>query len=359
MRYLFVVPSLTTGGAERVVALLANALKRKEVQVSILIYYGSVEKYYVESGICVYNLSGGSEKDYKSMNYVQRLHKIRLYAKNIMPDVVVPFLPQVCMQVYVALFGSRIKVAQTIRNNPWQSPKMLFTRILRNLFVFVSYKTIVQNNAQKKYFPKFLWKKIDVLPNPVMKEFLDFQWPQPDDFGVIAVGRLTKQKNFGMLIDAIEIVKNKYKSVKLYIYGEGSLRKELELYVKKRNLEENVIFKGRTENILQALSHGSIFALSSDYEGMPNSLMEAMAIGMPCVSTNCQTGPSDLICHGKNGFLVPVGDTIAMSQRILECHENKVLARMMGNNAKIFMSQNFTEEKIVNKFLNIFEGVRE
>ena len=122
------------------------------------------------------------------------------------------------------------------------------------------------------------------------------------------MGRLTKQKDYETLIDAFKLIHDTHSNFELFIFGDGVEKNNLIECVKKNGLEEFVVFKGLDKNALNTVYEATCYVLSSQYEGMPNALMKAMAVGTPCVSTNCDYGPSDLISNGISGLLVPGGD---------------------------------------------------
>ena len=159
---LFVVPSLADGGAERVVSVLSSELAKKIDKVSILIYWDTDFNYHVNDKVNIINLSGGNKKAYAKMSIVSRLKKMRLVIKEEKPDVIIPFLPHVCLHVGIATLGLDCKVIQTVRNNPKASPDSKIRRFIRDLQIRFSKCTLVQNEEQLEYFPEAWRKKIHI-----------------------------------------------------------------------------------------------------------------------------------------------------------------------------------------------------
>lgn len=355
MKFLFVIPSLSKGGAERVVAVLASELAVKGHDTSVLIYFKTENEYETSDLVNKIYLSDDEEK-YNSMNYFQRLSTIRKVAKKENPDFVIPFLSHVCIQTCVALFGTNKKIVQTVRNDPRTLPQGKIHRLLRDLFVKFGYKTFVQNKDQMSYFDDKTKKKIFVLPNPVRGDLFDCQSKNDTDKTIIAsAGRLNSQKNFFMLIDAFGIVSKSRKNLELRIYGDGELLEDLQKYIDDKNLSETIKLMGRTNDMKSMLESIDLYVLSSDYEGMPNSLMEAMAAGVPCVSTDCPTGPSDLIENEKTGLLVPVNDADSMAKAIekmlFELEKQKI-----AENGREFVKENYSAKVIVERLLKNIGG---
>ncbi len=356
MKFLFVIPSLSKGGAERVVSVLASALVEMGHEASVLVYFKTENEYEMSESVKKIYLSDGFEEAYDSMNYFERLSKIRKVAKVEKPDFVVPFLSHVCIQTCVALFGTKHKIIQTVRNDPRTLPEGKLHRFLRDLFIKFSFKTFVQNENQKSYFDEKTQKKIFVLPNPVRGDLFDCKSQKDNEKLVIAsAGRLNSQKNFFMLIDAFEKVFQNHKKIVLEIFGDGELKEQLEKYITDKGLDECVNLMGRTNDMKSMFESIDLYVLSSDYEGMPNSLMEAMAAGVPCVSTDCPTGPSDLIIDGENGLLVPVNDSDAMSGAI-----EKMLFQLdkekIANSGREFVKENYSAEVIASRLLENIGG---
>lgn len=353
--YLFIIPSLTTGGAERVVSVLANGLVHTGRKVSIIIYYDTDKKYSVDKLVEITNLSRGKEIDYLKMPYSKRLPQLRRIIKKIRPDVIIPFLPQVCAQTVAAVPEWNRRIIQTIRNNPEYSPSSKKQRKLRDMLVRFSKITIVQNEQQKEYFSRSIQKKLFVLHNPAQESFLKKKWLPDGEYRVVAAGRLNKQKNFSMLIEAFSEVVKMIPDAVLEIYGEGELKEQLQEEIVRIKMQDHICLKGRTEDLGSILQKASLFILSSNYEGMPNVLMEAMAVGLPCISTNCRTGVTDLIDNKKNGLLVPVNDKKEMSEAIINVLTNKQFANSMGMSAKFKIEKSYKAEVIVKNLIEICE----
>ena len=146
---------------------------------------------------------------------------------------------------------------------------------------------------------------------------------------ILSVGRLQEQKRTDVLIDAFAMIAERYADYNLELYGKGNLLDELKARVDSHGLSERVKFMGTSSTIFNDINDAALFALTSDFEGLPNALLEAMALGLPCVSTRCSPGGAEeLIEDGKNGYLVPCGDAKALAERIdsMLCDYDKALA---------------------------------
>jgi glycosyltransferase involved in cell wall biosynthesis len=174
---------------------------------------------------------------------------------------------------------------------------------------------------------------------------------------VVGVGRLEEQKNFFLLIRAFKQLIHSYPDYKLVIYGEGNLRSELEGYASKKLPNDSFHFPGNNADLLNSIKDAEMFVLSSNYEGFPNVLIEAMAIGMPVISTDCPSGgPTELIRNGENGYLVPVNDDLAMFNSMLKIVQNSEYSTQMGKNATL-VKEKYEAQAISELWLQYLIGV--
>ena len=204
---------------------------------------------------------------------------------------------------------------------------------------------IFQTEQAKHWFPERLQNKSRVIPNAVKPVFFEVD-PQPVPGRVITCGRLHPQKNHKLLIDAFLDAAADIPEAELLIYGEGELRQEMEAYIAEKCEAQRVKLMGNTSDVPGVLANAACFVLSSDYEGMPNALMEAMAAGVPCISTDCPCGgPEMLIENGKSGLLVPVGDRDALTAAIRKVLTDAEAAQQLGKEARS-AAENFLPEKI-------------
>lgn len=357
---VFAIGSLRGGGAERVVSVWASALAEKGYPVSVLVYARAENEYPVDSRVAIHTIAA-SEQACDAMSMVQRLKRFRSVLKELKPDAVISFLPEV--QVYVALasIGLRFPRVETVRINPWKSGVVETKFAPLWLWCFRSCRAlIVQSEDQKPFFSPKVQKKAVVIPNPVNSQYVENLKTEYSaaSHKIVAAGRLTPQKNYQMMIDAIKLVLPKYPDVSLQIYGVGELEGELRDYIKAQGLENSVHLMGRSNELYRVYQDADLYVMSSDFEGMPNALAEAMAIGLPCISTDCKTGPKDLIDDGENGYLVPSGDAKAMAERIahiftMSAEEQKNLGQKAREKILNFCS----EENSLNRLITLIESL--
>lgn len=358
VKVCFVTQTLSNGGAERVVAVLSSQLAQDGHDVSVIKYFDVPNEYPVDENVRVICASNGDESLYKTFGLPQKIACIRRALKESNAEYVVPFLPHVAAHVFAASFGFKLRAIQTIRIAPNKAPASPLLRLIRDFLVTCSYTTFVQTDSQKQYFPEWLHHKIQVLPNPVSEVMFRVRPEYPECITkIISIGRLTEQKNFSMLIGAVAKINAMGIAVHMDIYGEGEQRSALQSQIETLNCQEICRLCGRTEEVQEVLQAAHLFVLPSNFEGMPNALMEAMAAGLPCISTDCETGPKELLKPGT-GLLVEVNDQGAMIDAILHVIRNPEEAKEMGIRAKNYMAENYSAKVISRKFIRdvIFKG---
>lgn len=364
MKYLFIIPSLSKGGAEKVVSILSNELIRRNKKVTIIVHY-NVKKdfeYKVSKKVKVICLSDLYENDYRrkiNLFYLIKLIlKLRKKIRTEEPDYILPFLFTTCIRTELALFGTKYKrkIIHTVRNNPASFPKNKLIRKYRDMLIYKSNKTIVQNSEQKEYFAKRISNKIYILNNPVDEEIFKIKNNNKKEIiNIIGVGRLEKQKNFSLLIKAFSEINSKYKNTYLYIYGEGSLRDELNNQIESLNLKNKAFLKGRKNNYKEIYGNADIFVLSSNDEGMPNALLEAMGSKIACITTNCPTGPSDIVTNEYDGLIIPVNDKNNMIKALELLITKRDYRIKLSKNARKTIKNKYTKEYICDELIKICE----
>ncbi len=352
-KILFVSYKLCDGGAENVLAKVANHLSYNGNNITILLYQRSDHEYFVDDSVNVISLGTAASKGENNVSRtINRVRAIRSIVKKEQPSVIIPFLDSMVRESVLATVGLSSKVIATVRNSPFNTPSGEFARKIRNLFCMLSSAVWVQNRDQKAYFNKVIQKKTFIVGNPVNEEFLNTKKVyQNKVLKFVTCGRLHEQKNHKFLINAFAEVVQLYPDITLSIYGVGPMEADLKCYISSLGMDDNIFLMGRTNDVCHTLLEYDCFILSSDFEGMPNALMEAMAVGLPCISTDCPTGPSDLIDQKGNGLLVPIGSVDKMKEAICFVVENVDQAESMGIEAKKKMQQEFSEEQIVSQLL--------
>lgn len=331
MKIVFVTQPLTKGGAERVVAALANRFVELNHEVKIIIVAnGDENTYFTRDEIELVYIKKPKNPVF---DLFYRAQQIRRYLNEFKPDVVLPFATQKNVSVLLAALFSKHKVIISERNNPYLDPTNKNLRILRKLLYWTAEGFVFQTGDAKNYFSKSIQKRSCIIANPVNDSIPDV-WEGEREKRIVMVNRLTPQKNITMAIDAFKAISQSRPDYRMEIYGRGPLENELKAYICKCQMEEKILFKGFCADVTEQIRNAEIYLMTSDYEGMSNSLMEALALGLVCVSTDHPTGGARaLITNKENGMLFPVKDTDACIKALNEVLDSAELRKKISKNA--------------------------
>lgn len=338
-KIVFIIFGLSGGGAERVVANLSNVYYRKSDYYLITGKRTDMD-YAIESGVRRLCLLTG-----RLMHDVWEVHR---FLKKNKIDVAVGIDLYANWCVCIANFFLKTKIVISERNAPKQNMISNRSRLLIKLTYWNADFYVFQTQEAKKCYPASFQNKSCIIHNPV-KEGLPYRDEHPKK-ELVAVGRLSPQKNYPMLIEAFAIIHEKYSEYSLHIYGKGKEEGSIRKMIRDKGLETSVIMHGFCKDIHEKIRSSAIYVMSSDFEGMPNALMEAMAMGFPVVCTDCPVGgPRELIQHGVNGLLVPVGDAEFFAESVMRIIENENFSRALSKNAK-FMRKSHSIQRINRKW---------
>lgn len=325
-----ITKAMTSGGAERVIAQLANYFTEQNISCRIITTENDEVMYSLDKKVKIVPI--GRKSTNKVIDRLLRYQAIRKLVVYNKPDVVLTMPEDTGIYAILALIGTGIPVYVSERNNPWVMPDVKITRLLRKVAYPFAKGIIFQTEMAKSFFPLYIQKKGIVLQNPVEASRIPEPYTGERKKRFVAVGRLEKQKNFPLLINAFSKFCQDVDGYDLVIYGEGRERENLERLINMLNLTGRVQLPGRDLDVLNKIKDSAAFVLSSDYEGMPNALIEAMCMGMPVISTDCPSGgPHELIKNGINGFLIPVNSEENLVSMMFKITDSKVKERFEKN----------------------------
>lgn len=319
----FITSTLTSGGSERVMSLLANEFAKRKYQVTIVCLNKQIVFYPINENVRIIF----AERETKSTSLIKKIIWLRKFVYDVRPDVVIPFMEAVYCVTLLSLVGSSVPVISSERIDPRKSP--FLRNILRRLILPLTTHLVVQTEKIRNFYPSFIRKKTSVIYNPVREDIYNDDRTVNKKNRIISIGKLYPQKNQKMMIRAFARIADKFPDWQLVIYGEGPLRAELESLVSSFKLQGRVLLPGRTEKVVDELKKSKVFCFSSNFEGMSNAIIEAICVGLPIVSTNV-SGASELIGEGKGGYIVPCGDVDLFAQALQKVMSDHGIQKSMS-----------------------------
>lgn len=343
-KVVFFTYGMKFGGVEKVIATLSNYLVATKIECTIITLINEKCEYELSENIKIIPLYFKNGKP-KGKEIIRCYLKLRKIIDTIKPDIIISMPEEVSVKALIALYGIKIPIIVSERNNPWVMPKNKLNRILRKVFYPTADGIVFQTEGAKQFFSKQIQKIGEVIPNPIDLSRIPKNFINEKRNEIVTVGRLNNQKNHKLLIESFAKFSNNYPEYKLIIYGEGELELELKKLANEKLLEGSYKFEGSRSDVLECINGSKMFVLSSDYEGMPNALMEAMAMGLPVISTDCPPGgPRALIVSEQNGILVPLNDEEALVNAMKKIANDEKLAFELGENAKLIKRTHRTED---------------
>lgn len=339
MRIAITISTMNAGGAERIVSLLSNYWTERNIQVNIITFDNEDSKPFYEIKPAARHhhlgilgiINGGIRSSLKG-NFA-RIIALRNRIKAIKPDIIISFIDQTNVLTIIAAAFLGIPVIVTEHVNRKHYSPGIFWEILRNTLYPFTDSMVAVSNGVLESFPKYMQRNATVIPNPINIKKIDKTKNIGTRKKIIGMGRLTYQKGFDILIRAFDMIKEKHSDWDLEIYGEGPLRNQLENIIADLKLTGRVKLPGLVTNPAEKLSAADIFVLSSRFEGFGIVIIEAMACGLPVISFDCPSGPSEIINNGVDGILVPPDDMETLSEKMDELITDKNKREKLAYNA--------------------------
>ena len=361
MKIGFLIKNLNAGGAERATVSLANYFSEHGVDTEIITLQDADSFYELSDKVSHVRLGLDEielELSFKRiLGALKRMLSIRTQIKKRHLDVLIGMSFSMTWYTVFATLFTKTKSVGTERNNPYRYKASKLNTFLRKLFYRFCNGYIFQTKKASQFFNDKLRPNDIVIPNALFNELVyTLDPPEEREKIICAVGRLDPQKRFDVLIDAFALIKDKIPEYKLIIFGEGDLRNELERKVESLSLNDRIFLPGTNPEAVRIVNRSSVFVLSSDLEGMPNVLIEAMAMGVPCVSTRCEMGPEELIENGVNGILVETGNSKQIAAAVLGILNDSQLSQKLSENARKLIKTH-SIEKISERWLSYLNNI--
>jgi glycosyltransferase involved in cell wall biosynthesis len=367
-KLLFVIPRLVIGGAERLTIYLLKYMDRKKFDVALCLLEEKGELLNeIPKDIEIFNLHKSNRWSFLSL--LKRFN-----------DLVVAYRPDlIYTRMWYAtslaifsrmLYSHHIPICANEEHNHKRDILKTDTfGFLKKKFMDIGHRkaelVIVPSGGVKRELINSYSlrpEKVRVIYNSVdidfVKSYIHSQSEDPTRVQmpvVVAFGRLISRKGFDDLLKAFRIVRDKMKS-RLIIIGDGEEHNNLQNLSYSLSLEDDVTLTGYLDNPYEILSSADVFVLSSRWEGFGNVIIEAMACGVPVISTDCPYGPNEIITHGVNGLLVPVGDVQAMAEAIVTLLRDRALRTSLAEAGRK-RAQDFSVDKMVAEYEKVFERV--
>lgn len=348
MRIVLFTGSLGRGGAERVLSLLANHFVLRGWQVEICMLLKHEVGYQIDNRVKIVDLTNSSG------SYVQQvptwIKAIRKYLRNAKPDIIISFFGRISILLSIARIGMNYPLIASERNDPMHDGRSKLTRWLCNICYLLCEAVVYQTNYEASCFSKRVKKHI--IPNPV-----EVACPTGSNCEnvIVAVGRLLPQKNYKMLLSVFKQLVLDSVDINLNIYGDGVLRDSLMEETIKENLQDRVTFCGNVADLHNRIKDAKFFVMTSEYEGLSNATIEAMKLGIPCIST-AYPGAEELILHNVNGVLVPCGDVRQCVKEIEDLMINSDRYNAIRKNA-LKLSEKYNPSIVFEQWDNVVEDV--
>lgn len=358
MNIEFFITSLSGGGAERVVCNLASFLVQHNHKVRITALRGDDLTYEVDERVAINYLQKEYYRHHDKYYRYSEIKVVREFFKQLSSDGVLACFLELPV-AFSLLMRSVIKCKLIIceRNNPLFYPKHY--QWIFKTFAHRADACVCQTNVNACWYQRSLLMKspVIIIPNPISSKILNAKYSDRSEKTIITLGRLAPQKNQRMMIEAFSKVANEYPDYKMIIYGEGPLRDELESLTKALGLENRVSFPGFVSDIIEIMRHASLFVMTSDHEGMPNALQEAMAMRLPCISTDCGGGGArELIQDGINGILLKRNDLEGLVKGLQSVLSDDSYASFLASMACKIRNE-YTPDLIHERWENFFEKI--
>lgn len=361
-RVAVVIAGLGAGGAERVLSIITDRWAKAGREIWVISFDSPEDPIFHKFSSDVHLVRLGIGKNIGGKNIgrfggiltiFRRIYKLREALNALNPELVVSFLTKINVITLLSVLGTRHRVVISERNNPIaQHAHPLWNWMLRNL-TWRADAIVMQTRASLACLDRTARIRARVIPNPIVLAEVP---PNTGALVLAAVGRLTHQKGFDLLLEAFATVGPLHPNWKLFIWGDGEEADELRSTIRKMNLGDQVKLCGTSHSPEEWVGSASAFVLPSRYEGFGNVLAEAMAGGLPVVAYDCEFGPREIVQDGVNGLLVPAEDITALADALNQIMGNGALRSRLGNAARA-VAQRYDPDAIVDQWEEVITRV--
>lgn len=358
-KILFLIPCLIGGGAERVMVTLANGFS-KTYDVEILTLTHTESFYKLEDAVKVTGIGCSVNKKNALTKFATRVtyafkgfFGIRKAIKEKKPDVVIAFLNSVSEPLMLLKTLSKLKCKTIVSERADPNERSFFHRWFERNFFPKADVIVCQSKKASEFFKEKHRDKTVIIPNPICATAIPPLFEGDRTKRIVGVGRLAEQKNFQLLINAFSKLDERFSDYKLEIYGAGPLENDLKRMITDLGLADRAFLMGSKKNVMFELSDASLYVMSSNFEGFPNALVEAMATGLPVISTDFPTGVAKEIVKEDNGIVIPMRDEDALTRAMEELLSDSERCKKMSIKNREYLNI-LNEETVIGMWENIF-----
>lgn len=351
---VFITIGIGFGGAEKMLCFIANQLSLRGHAVSIINLnagpeHVNVKTQILEPTVQIYQVRTSGKKVIKRLGQIYQTFQ---YAKQCRADVVIGFLS---MPNFIAkLVGALLHIPSIVCERG--DPNKTFSSSLGGRLILHQINratgAVFQTEGAKQFYKESLQKRGVVIANPVfVQEDIPAVSHALREKTIVSVGRFEMfQKRYDVMLKAFALFSKKHPEYVLKLYGNGDDLEQIKSIISNLQLESTVRLMGVSQNPMQDIAKDGMFVITSDFEGIPNALLEAMAAGLPCIATDCTPGGARmLITDHENGLLVPIRDSEQIAAAMCEFAENATLAEQCGINARNVLTR-FAPAKIIDEW---------
>lgn len=354
MKILILISEIKYSGAAKISSWLANKLCGQAYDISFLTFIDGKDRQYLDSKISRISICKGvTNKYFRTIKAIYEVHKILRREKY---DLLISFLPlEGLISVLGALF-TNTKVIVSERSDPYHE-KSFIANISRFMFQFAD-GAVFQSDGAKEYYPLKLQNRSAIIANPIAKTTAQIvPYKEREDL-IVSSSRLEiKQKRQDVLLKAFEIVSHICPNTVLKLIGDGPDEDNLKKLATSLGISDKVKFVGRSDSVIRDISNAKLYVFSSDFEGMPNSVLEALSIGLPVVTTDYSPGGAkELIQNKHRGYVVPTGDYEYLAEKIIYLLENNTEGKIMAENA-LTISEELSEDAIIDSWKSYIQKI--
>ena len=337
MHIACMISSLIKGGSERVMCNLADYFVQQGNKVTLVTQYQREDEYPLNPKVkrILSQITEAEMGGNRISNFIRRFQKLRNIWKTEKPDAILVFIGKNNFMALLTAWGLHIPVVVSVRADPNQEyPNRWMRFMARHLFKKAA-GVVLQTRECMEFFPKAVKRKSVILHNPVNEVFFENPYEGEREHTIVTVGRIDENKNQALLLRAFAQIAENYPDYRIILYGRGDQEENLKQLARNLGLADQITFAGNASDVADQIKKAGVFVLTSNTEGMPNALLEAMVLGLPVIATDCPCGgPRDLIEDGVNGILTPVGDADKMKENLQHILNDLQNALHMGQTAR-------------------------